>query len=72
MGTSALNFLIAGHEDHPIYEADLSVRESAPREDRSQYLHQVKDRIHFKGICMAFNDQEQGYPEVLGNQCWEF
>lgn len=41
MSTTVLNFVIAGHEDHPIYEADLSVKDSAGREERAQYLHQV-------------------------------
>lgn len=36
-----LNFVIVGHEDHPIFEADLSARDSAAKEDRAQYLHQV-------------------------------
>ena len=41
MGTTVLNFVIVGHEDHPIYEADLSVRDPVAKEERAQYLHQV-------------------------------
>ena len=43
-----LTFVIAGHEDHPIFEADLSVRESAGRDERAQYLHQVFTFPEFK------------------------
>ena len=41
MGTTVLNFVIVGHEDHPIHEADLSVRDPVAKEERAQYLHQV-------------------------------
>ncbi|KAK9811548.1 hypothetical protein WJX72_005731 [[Myrmecia] bisecta] len=42
MGTSVLTFVIVGHEDHPIYEADLSPKAADPaaRDERAQYLHQ--------------------------------
>ena len=46
MSTTVLNFVIAGHEDHPIYEADLSVKDSAGREERAQYLHQVASFLY--------------------------
>lgn len=41
MATTVLNFVIVGHEDHPIYESDLSVKDPSAKEDRAQYLHQV-------------------------------
>lgn len=42
MSTTVLNFVIVGHEDHPIYEADLTAREGVVKEERAQYLHQVE------------------------------
>eukprot|EP01023_Acetabularia_acetabulum_P041655 TRINITY_DN4071_c0_g1_i1.p3 TRINITY_DN4071_c0_g1~~TRINITY_DN4071_c0_g1_i1.p3 ORF type:complete len:142 (-),score=5.26 TRINITY_DN4071_c0_g1_i1:497-922(-) len=41
MTTGALTFMIVGREDHPLYEANLSYRLDASREDRSVvHLHQ--------------------------------
>eukprot|EP01024_Parvocaulis_polyphysoides_P054295 TRINITY_DN5479_c0_g1_i1.p3 TRINITY_DN5479_c0_g1~~TRINITY_DN5479_c0_g1_i1.p3 ORF type:complete len:142 (+),score=10.93 TRINITY_DN5479_c0_g1_i1:39-464(+) len=41
MTTGALTFMIVGREDHPLYEANLSYRVDAGREDRSViHLHQ--------------------------------
>ena len=41
MASSALTFVVVGHDDHPIYEIDLAARgDSAVRDDRAQYLHQ--------------------------------
>lgn len=42
MSGAVLNFVIVGHEDHPIYEADLTTKEGMPREERAQYLHQAR------------------------------
>lgn len=41
MAGSVLTFVIVGHDDHPIFEADLAARgEAVGRDDRAQYLHQ--------------------------------
>lgn len=39
MSSSVLTFVIVGHEDHPIFEADLS-NKAPDGTDRAQYLHQ--------------------------------
>lgn len=39
MATPALTFVIVGHDDHPIFEADLLQRPEGYAE-RGQYLHQ--------------------------------
>eukprot|EP00891_Asterochloris_glomerata_P005847 jgi/Astpho2/5847/Aster-02357 len=39
MATAVLTFVIVGHDDHPIFEADLS-RAEGREGDRAQYLHQ--------------------------------
>lgn len=41
MAVPVLNFVIVGHEDHPIFEIDLANREGTSQEERAQYLHQV-------------------------------
>ena len=42
MATTVLTFVIVGHEDHPVYEADLSARSTdlGVRDERAQYLQQ--------------------------------
>jgi hypothetical protein len=42
MAMPVLSLVIVGHEDHPIFEADLSSKasDSAVRDERAQYLHQ--------------------------------
>jgi hypothetical protein len=42
MTTGVLNLVIVGHEDHPIFEVDLTrqASDTAARDERAQYLHQ--------------------------------
>lgn len=52
MATNVLTFVIVGHEDRPVYEADLSSRavDVSGRDDRAQYLHQFVLHAALDGV----------------------
>jgi hypothetical protein len=52
MAVNVLTFVIVGHEDYPVYEADLSTRgaDVSGAADRAQYLHQFVLHAALDGV----------------------